>query len=68
MLCLEAATNNTLYVVVPGIEGQSLRLQSSPDLLNWSDVSTNTFDASQYVEFFLPINEGAAQFYRTVTP
>ncbi len=60
-----AQLNATQFRIgVNGVSGQTFVLQSSPDLLNWLPITTNTLTSSRWTYTnSLPASE---QFYRTV--
>jgi trimeric autotransporter adhesin len=67
-LCLVAgAEGNTLTLQAVGKPGTVVELQSSPDLVNWSPLSTNTFSAEtmSFTESVLP--GVTRRFYRLIT-
>ncbi len=63
-LSLDDVANGSLHLVYAGTNGQTYRVLSSPNLLEWQPVATNTLDASRYFEFFAPVTNGAARFFR----
>jgi hypothetical protein len=63
---LDIAQSGTVQfrIGVNGISGQTFVLQSSPDLLNWLPIATNTLTSSRWTYTnSLPVNQ---QFYRAV--
>jgi len=54
-----------LGVRLNGQMGQTYLLQMSPDLLNWTAVSTNLL-SSNSIELFMPMTNGTPTFYRGV--
>jgi hypothetical protein len=67
-LSLDEVTGGALHIVYAATNGQTVRLQSSADLFQWSPESTNVMGASNYWELLIPIGSQPARFYRTSTP
>jgi hypothetical protein len=68
MLSLDGVTNGMLHLVFPGTNGQTYRMLTSTDLVQWLAASTNTISPSNYFEVFLPTTNGPARYYRTAYP
>lgn len=59
------STNGQVQVQFTGYDGHSYALEASPDLLNWTSVSTN-FPVNGRFEVVLPaLGNGGALFYRS---
>ncbi|MFZ0827099.1 MAG: choice-of-anchor Q domain-containing protein [Verrucomicrobiia bacterium] len=67
-LSLEAVTNGSMDCIIADTNGQTCRVLSSADLVQWLPVSTNTAGPSNYFETFLPITGEPARFFRTAIP
>ncbi|HEX5218676.1 MAG TPA: choice-of-anchor Q domain-containing protein [Verrucomicrobiae bacterium] len=68
-LSLESASNGVLHLAFAGTDGQTYRVLSSSNLVDWLPVSTNTTGTSNLFEFFDPtIQSNQLRFYRTVSP
>jgi hypothetical protein len=66
-LSLEDVTNQTMHVVFAGGSGQSCRLLSSSNLLNWTPFTNHVIGPSSLWDLFLPIDTGN-RYFRSVTP
>jgi Glycoside hydrolase family 44 len=63
---LQIGGNNSpgqLGIWLNGEAGQTYLLQSSTDLIHWSDVNTNLLSSNSF-EFFMPLTNAAQMFYR----
>jgi hypothetical protein len=67
-LSLDDVANGVLHVVYAATNGQTVRLQTSSDLSQWSPLSTNVMGLSNYWEFILPIGNEPTRFFRASTP
>jgi hypothetical protein len=67
-LSRDAVSNGVMQMVFAATNEQTIRLQTSTNLLQWSSISTNTVGSSNYLELALPVSTDAARFYRTATP
>jgi hypothetical protein len=65
---LQMGTNNSpgqLSIWLHGQAGQSYALQSSPDLLHWSAISSSTLSSNSF-EFYAPMTNSTQMFYRAL--
>jgi hypothetical protein len=67
-LSLESTTNGVMHCVIADTNGQTYRVLTSTDLVQWLPVSTNTVVTSNYFEIFLPITGEPGRYYRTAIP
>ncbi len=67
-LSLEAVTNGTMDCIVADTNGQTCRVLTSTNLVQWLPFSTNAASSSNYFETFLPIANEPVRFYRTAIP
>ncbi len=67
-LSLEAVTNGTMDCIVADTNGQTCRVLTSTNRLQWLPFSTNAASSSNYIETFLPIANEPVRFYRTAIP
>jgi hypothetical protein len=58
-------SDDTIVLRLAGLGAQSLRVESSPDLANWTFVSTSAPDGSGEIRF-TERSAGAARFYRFI--
>jgi hypothetical protein len=67
-LSLDAVTNGVMHCVIADTNGQTCRVLTSTDLIQWLPISTNTIGPSNYLDVFLPLTDEPGRFYRTVSP
>ena len=60
------ATNGQMQVQFTGYDGHAYAVQISPDLLNWTSVSTNSPTNGVFNAALPALENTASQFYRTV--
>jgi len=60
------STNGQIQVQFTGYDGHSYAIQVSPDLLNWTSISTNS-PVNGVINAAIPaLGNTASQFYRSV--
>jgi hypothetical protein len=65
-LSVQQVQPTQIQLLLQGQSGAPYIIQSSPDLFNWTSISTNTL-TSDSISVFLPISPGTStQFYRAV--
>jgi hypothetical protein len=67
-LSLESCMNGVLHCVIADTNGQTCRVLTSTDLIQWLPISTNTLGPSNYFETFFPITDEPRRYFRTVIP
>ncbi len=67
-LSLDDVTNGVLHIIYAATNGQTIHLETSANLSQWSAIATNSAGPANFLELFLPVGADPSRFYRAANP